>query len=91
MFKKGDKVICVDDNVNHPEWIISGIVRNGSIYTIREVEYSANSDLGVRLEEVKQKINPVLNLEYTFYRFRFRKLWDEKTLKENKIKEEVEV
>lgn len=86
MFKKGDKVICVDDNVNCPDWIVSGAIKNGRIYTIRDVETSEYSNSGVRVEEVKQKINPFLNIEYTFCNFRFRKLWDDKTLKEFNIK-----
>ena len=91
MFKKGDKVICVDDNVSRPDWIVSGVIRNGGIYTIRDVETSEYRNSGVRLEEVKQKIHPLLNLEYTFSNFRFRKLWDEKQLSriEEKICEKV--
>lgn len=87
MFKKGDKVICVDDKVFHPEWIITGTIRNGSIYTVRDVETSEYSNSGIRLEEVSQKIHPLVNLEYTFHDFRFRKLWDNKQL--SKIDEKI--
>ena len=88
--KKGDKVICVDDNLTHPEWILKGVVRNGSIYTIRSID-GVEGD--VRLMEVKQIIHLIALRECVFFKSRFRKLWDNKQLLEmdNKIKETIEV
>jgi enoyl reductase-like protein len=82
MFKKGDKVICVDDKVDHPEWIISGKIRNGTIYTVRSIRHRDSiANEGVRLEEVLQDIHPILNEEYIFKVERFRKLWNDEKLK----------
>ena len=95
-FKKGDRVICIDDNLDFPEWVIKGKIRNGSLYTVRSV---CEISKGIRVEGVYQIINPddfpFPDYEKTLKERRFRKVWDDKALKEfnvkNKEKEPVKV
>ncbi len=71
-FKRGDRVICVDDTVVHPRlrpYIISP-VRVGRCYIVRECRFSGGRP-GVWLEELFNRVVPEYDEEIGFYAFRF--------------------
>ena len=94
-FKKGDKVVCIDDTINNPNipkdfqnWI-----KKDDKYTVRETSMDLNGNQGILLNEIKnKKLHSKLLGGYFEPRFasvRFRKM-DENDI-EIKVEEEIEV
>lgn len=66
----GSLVVCVDDsNLRHPE-LVNPIFKD-RIYTIRNF---TENGVGLRLEEIHNKINPFFGLEQGYALRRFREL-----------------
>ena len=79
MFKKGQKVVCINDKIKHSDRPL-GALRKDEIYTVIGMD-----GVGVWLEEVKAPVNG----HYYSERFRLvEKDWVDELL--CKLKEEVE-
>lgn len=70
MFKKGDRVICVDDTLKYKR-IIKGFLRKGSIYTIRKsyISQDDNKTEGVYLKDAVKMLLSFLsyNTDFNYY------------------------
>ena len=86
MFRVGQKVVCVNDDFQHPDWAaISNKCKRGEVYTIRDIVpgWFDNGYNGVRLTEVKNAVEKWIGdperSEVCFGPHRFRPLVERKT------------
>lgn len=95
-FKKGDKVICIDDTINNPNihrdfqnWI-----KSDTVYIVRETSLDLNGNQGILLNEIKNKkiFSKILNgwFEPRFASIRFRKFEETDIKIETEIEELIE-
>ena len=78
-WKVGDKVVCVDaQNIPFPAG--SKNLVEGDVYVIRSIHICPlTEDVGLRLESIRNCINPFTGNEYAYRISRFRPLQTRKT------------